>query len=77
MRKGIYPPKTHELPALLGVLPADIREDADIIAACAMLMTVYPKSRYAEDGMPTDDEAREAVVAAQAVRAALADLLSF
>ena len=67
-----FPPKTHDLEALLVMQPADIRENAEVIEACALLMVVYPKSRYAEDGMPSGAEAHEAVAAARAVRAAVA-----
>ena len=68
----VFPPKTHELPTLLALLPEDIRSDAVMTAACAMLMTVYPKSRYPEAGMPSASEATEAVKAARTVRTIVA-----
>lgn len=63
-----FPPKTHDLMSLLEVQQADIRASIAIKEACSLLMALYPKSWYPEAGMPTLDEARLAVAAAQVVR---------
>lgn len=63
-----FPPRTHDLSQLLGMLPTDIGASVAIREACTLLMALYPKSRYPEAGMPTFAEARSAVAAAQVVK---------
>ena len=60
------------------LLDADdlLGENVEVIGACAILVDVYPKSRYPEAGMPSVTEAHEAVAAARTVRAAVASRLS-
>ena len=63
-----FPPRTHDLSDLLDQQPADIGASVAIRKACALLMALYPTSRYPEAGMPTLAEARLAVAAAQVVK---------
>jgi len=76
VRRGNHPPRTHALPELLSLQAAGIREDAAMIAACALLQTLYPRSRYPEQSLPTLDEARRAFDSARLVRDRLLPLLS-
>lgn len=76
VKQGSYPQHTHELPELLALQPPSIREDAAVISACALLHTLYPKSRYPKAPMPTPDEARRAFDSARLVRDRLLPLLS-
>lgn len=63
-----FPPRTHDLSDLLDQQPADIGASVAIREACALLMALYPKSRYPEAGMPTRAEATSAVDAARVVK---------
>lgn len=75
VREGTFPPRSHDLLDLLKLQPAALRNDPAVVAACALLMSVYPLSRYPESAEPTPEQAREAVVAARQVRDALAGYL--
>ena len=63
-----FPPKTHDLSDLLEVQPTAIGASVAVREACALLMALYPKSRYPEAGMPTHAEAIAAVDAARVVK---------
>lgn len=76
VRKGSYPPRTHALPELLSLQDPPIRDDAAVIAACALLQTFYPSSRYPGEPLPTFDGARRAFDAARLVRDRLLPLMS-
>ncbi len=64
-----FPPKTHDLSILLGMMPRSIGAAGGVADACRVLMALYPKSRYPEAGMPSLAEAHDALAAATAVRA--------
>jgi HEPN domain-containing protein/predicted nucleotidyltransferase len=66
--QGTFPPRTHKLAALLEMVPRALRDDPQLIAACGFLQSLYPKSRYEPEPMPTPDEARSAFDAARAAR---------
>ena len=68
VKQGRHPRKTHELPKLLALQIPSIRDDAAVIAACALLQALYPGSRYPEEPMPTPDQARRAFDSARLVR---------
>ena len=70
-RHGSFPPRTHTLPLLLGLLPEEIARDARLVDACRQLQALYPASRYPELPMPTVEQARSAFAAASHVRAQL------
>ena len=71
-----FPPRTHELPDLLGRQPPVIGASAAVREACKVLRALYPKSRYPEAGMPTLEEARVSVEAARVVRDVVLPLLA-
>lgn len=75
VRRGSHPPRTHALPGILSLQAPAIRDDAALTAACALLQTLYPGSRYPEEPMPTFEEARRAFDAARVVRDRLLPLL--
>lgn len=66
--QGTFPPRTHQLAALLAMGPPELRNDEDLIAACEVLQAVYPKSRYHPHPMPTPDEAQHAFEVARTAR---------
>ena len=76
VRGGSHPPRTHALPELLSLQAPSVRDDAAVIAACALLQTLYSSSRYPEEPMPTFEEARRAFDSARLVRDRLLPLLS-
>ena len=76
VRQGNHPPRTHALPELLSLQAAALGDDAALIAACALLQTLYPSSRYPGEPMPTFEEARRAFDSARLVRDRLLPLLS-
>jgi len=76
VRHGSHPPRTHALPELLSLQAPAIGDDAALIAACALLQTLYPSSRYPEEPMPTFEEARRAFDSARLVRDRLLPRLS-
>jgi HEPN domain-containing protein/predicted nucleotidyltransferase len=76
VRQGSHPPRTHVLPELLSLQAPTIRDDPAVIAACALLQTLYPSSRYPEEPMPTFEEARHAFDSAGLLRDRLLPLLS-
>jgi hypothetical protein len=49
-------------------VPAPISDDGELIAACGYLQTVYRKSRYEPEPIPTAEEARNASEAARVAR---------
>lgn len=73
--RGRHPPRTHELPELLALQEPGVRADKELIAACALLESLYPGSRYPEEPLPTLDEARRAFDSAGVVRDRLLALL--
>ncbi len=75
VRTGTFPPRTHELGDLLDALPPIIRDAPGIANDCALLMAVWPKSRYPELPEPTPDEAARAIAAARNVRLILLPFL--
>jgi HEPN domain-containing protein len=75
VRHGTHPPRTHALPELLSLQAPAIRDDAAVAAACALLQTLYPSSRYPGERMPTFEEARRAFDSARLVRDRLLPLL--
>jgi HEPN domain-containing protein/predicted nucleotidyltransferase len=75
VNRGTFPPRTHELPDLLGKQPPEIRDDSRLVATCRLLQDLYPKSRYPELPEPTPEEARDAIAGARAARALLLPLL--
>jgi len=68
VKRGTHPQHTHELPELLAAQPPSVRDDAEVMAACALLHALYPNSRYPEKPIPTLDEARRAFDSARLVR---------
>lgn len=70
-RHGSFPPRTHELPLLLALLPESIARDATLVDACGQLQALYPAARYPELPMPSVEQARTAFAAASQVRARL------
>jgi HEPN domain-containing protein len=72
---GAYPPRTHVLPQLLARQAAHVRDDRAIAAACDSLQMVYPGSRYADQPMPTLEQARTALESARVVRDRVLPLL--
>jgi HEPN domain-containing protein/predicted nucleotidyltransferase len=76
VRSGSHPQHTHALPEILSLQAPAIRDDAAVIAACALLQTLYPSSRYPGEPMPTLVEARRAFDSAHLVRDRLLPLLS-
>jgi HEPN domain-containing protein/predicted nucleotidyltransferase len=75
VRTGTFPPRTHELEELLGMLPPAIRDLPGIAPACVLLMALWPRSRYPELPEPAPDDARQAIAAARSVRHALLPFL--
>ena len=73
--RGRHPPRTHELPDLLTLQEPRVRADKELIAACALLESLYPGSRYPEEPLPTIEEARRALDSARVVRDRLLALL--
>lgn len=65
---GRFPPRTHLLTDLIALASPTLRDDPDLLAACAVLQDVYPKSRYVPNPLPTPDEAQRAVDAARFAR---------
>ena len=76
VRTGTFPPRTHELGGLLDALPPVIRDTPGVVNDCALLMAVWPKSRYPELPQPTPDEAAQAIAAARRVRLFLLPFVS-
>lgn len=72
---GTYPPRTHDLGALLALQPPAVRENAAMVAACTLLMSLLPNARYPELPEPTPDEGRRALAAARQVRDVIAGRL--
>jgi HEPN domain-containing protein/predicted nucleotidyltransferase len=70
--QGAFPQRTHDLERLLGRLAVRWREDAGFREACTQLQRLYPLSRYPEQRMPTMDEARRALAAAEVAQQRLA-----
>lgn len=66
--RGSFPPRTHVLKTLIELAAPQLRDDQELVAACAFLQEVYPKSRYAPNPLPTPDELRRAVEAARTAR---------
>lgn len=66
-RLGTFPPRTHNLVALLERLPEPLRADAELSGACDLLQRLYPSSRYPRFPMPSisTGEARHALEAAR------------
>lgn len=64
----VRPPRTHELPVLLRACTPTLRANGNVEDACANLESVWPKSRYPDDGMPTRAEAEHAIAAATVIR---------
>jgi len=75
VRRGTFPPKTHELKTLLAMQPNEIRENVALIAACKLLGDLYPKSRYPESPFPTPEEAKLAMETARTARDILLPLM--
>jgi HEPN domain-containing protein/predicted nucleotidyltransferase len=73
VKRGTHPEHTHKL---LSLLPADLRADTAVLAACTTLEELYPGSRYPELPMPTLAQARAAFGAAQLMRDRLLPLLT-
>ena len=73
--RGRHPPRTHALPELLSLLGPSVRADKALIAACALLMALYPGARYPEEPLPTLDDARRGFDSARLVRDRLLPLL--
>jgi uncharacterized protein len=69
------PPQTHSLTELCALLPAALRADGQVVAACGVLDTVLPKARYPLDPFPTLDEVTASVAAAHTIREAVLGLL--
>lgn len=67
---GRYPPRTHALPELLCAMSSG-GDDPDLVEACDVLHALYPKSRYHPYPMPTADEGRRALAAAEKARGRL------
>jgi len=68
VKRGTFPPKTHDLSQLLALQPDTVRNDQTLRQACAVLNELYPKSRYPELPMPSLDEAHRAMDAAVTAR---------
>jgi HEPN domain-containing protein/predicted nucleotidyltransferase len=73
--RGSHPPRAHALPELLSLQAPAIRDDPAMIAACALLQSLYSSARYPEEPLPTLDDARRAVDSARLVRDRLLPLL--
>jgi uncharacterized protein len=73
VQAGVFPPRTHELPALLAAQPPALRDNAALVQACRLLDDLFPRSRYPELPEPTPDEARQAIAAARAARTLIRD----
>jgi HEPN domain-containing protein/predicted nucleotidyltransferase len=69
--QGRFPPRTHNLAALLAIVQPELRDDPELITACGVLQSVYPKSRYEPLPLPTSEEARAAFDAANVAWRAL------
>ena len=65
---GRFPPRTHLLTDLMLLASPTLRDDPGLMAACAVLQDVYPKSQYVPNPLPTPDETRLAVAAARDAR---------
>jgi HEPN domain-containing protein/predicted nucleotidyltransferase len=76
VRAGTFPPPTHDLKSLLALQPPEVRQNAGVLDACAVLMSVLPRARYPHLAEPTPDQARQAVAASRLVRDVLAAKLS-
>ena len=76
VRHGSHPPRIHALPELFSLQAPSIRDDTAVTAACALLQTLYPSSRYPGEPLPTLNEARRAFDSARLVRDRLLPLLS-
>ena len=76
VRDATHPQRTHALPDLLSLQARAIRDDAALIASCALLQRLYPSSRYPEEPMPTLDDARGALDSARVMRDRLLPLLN-
>lgn len=67
--RGVHPPKTHELPKLLALLPREVQDVGGLLADCTLLTSLYPRSRYPDAGPdPTTDEGRAAMTAVRGIR---------
>lgn len=67
--RGGHPPKTHELPKLLELLPRELQNLEGLLADCALLTSLYPRSRYPDAGPNlTTDEGQAAMTAARRTR---------
>ena len=73
---GRVPLRTHRLGRLLKRCPVRLLRHAAVRHACAVLLTAYRYSRYAETREPTEDEARIAADAAAVVRQAVREILT-
>jgi HEPN domain-containing protein/predicted nucleotidyltransferase len=74
--RGSHPPRTHALSELLALQAPAIRDDAGMIAACALLQSLYPSARYPEEPLPTFEESSRAFDSARLVRDRLLPLVS-
>jgi HEPN domain-containing protein/predicted nucleotidyltransferase len=68
IRRGIQPPRTHQLTAVLGLSETALHANADVRAACVVLEELWPKARYPRQQRPTAEEAAAAARAARIVR---------
>ena len=67
--RSVHPPKTHELPKLLELLPRKLQDLGGLLADSKLLTNLYPRSRYPDAGPDlTADEGRAAMMAARRIR---------
>lgn len=65
------PPRTHDLVEILRRTPPELRDDPGVASSCASLNALWPKMRYPESPIPSNDETAAAVENAEAVRKAI------
>ena len=70
VRAGMSPPYRHLLTLLLSRSPEPLRAVGGVADACAILDSVFPKTRYPDNPIPTTDEVDAAVKAARMIREA-------
>jgi HEPN domain-containing protein len=75
VRNGRFPERSHRLSKLIPAAGRDLERDEQLVAACTLLENLYPKSRYAPNPLPTEDEARAAIDAMKIARDRLLPLL--
>ena len=76
VKNGSFPERSHLLSTLIPVAAPDLERDQQLVMACTVLESLHPKSRYAPNPMPTEEEARAAIEAMKIARDRILPLLA-